>query len=113
MSCHFQKLLYTVCRGSFSSGNYLYGVLLWQATARNGIEEGMSFGELYDRVLKEYPGILTIEKKSQAPDISIKNRVLFALENKIALFKMGRASRIPKAHLLTYLRLDAITVSSP
>lgn len=73
----------------------------------------MSFGEIYDRVLKEYPDILTVEEMSNALGISTKTGYQLLRENKIEHLKVGRAYRIPKAHLLAYLRLDVRNASSP
>lgn len=72
----------------------------------------MSFGEVYDRVLKEYPDILTVEEMSKALGISMKTGYQLLRDNKIEHLKVGRAYRIPKAHLLAYLRLDVKTESS-
>lgn len=72
----------------------------------------MSFGEVYDRVLKEYPDILTVEEMSKALGISMKTGYQLLRDNKIEHLKVGRAYRIPKAHLLAYLRLDVKTASS-
>ena len=73
----------------------------------------MSFGEVYDRVLKEYPDILTVEEISQALGISTKTGYRLLRENKIEHLKVGRSYRIPKAHLLAYLRLDVKIASRP
>ena len=72
----------------------------------------MSFGEVYDRVLKEYPDILTVEEMSHALGISTKTGYRLLQENKIDHLKVGRSYRIPKAHLLAYLRLGVKTASS-
>ena len=71
----------------------------------------MSFGEIYDRVLKEYPDILTVEEMSKALGISTKTGYQLLRDNKIEHLKVGRAYRVPKAHLLAYLRLDVKTAS--
>ena len=72
----------------------------------------MSFGEVYDRVLKEYPDILTVEEMSKALGISTKTGYQLLRDNKIEHLKVERAYRVPKAHLLAYLRLDVKTTSS-
>ena len=69
----------------------------------------MSFGEVYDRVLKEYPDILTVEEMSSALGISTKTGYQLLREDKIDHLKVGRSYRIPKAHLLAYLQLDVKT----
>ena len=43
----------------------------------------MSFGEVYDRVLKEYPDILTVEEMSSALGISTKTGYQLLREDKI------------------------------
>lgn len=73
----------------------------------------MSFGEVYDRVLKEYPDILTVEEMSHALGISTKTGYHLLRENRIEHLKAGRSYRIPKAHLLAYLRLDTKTTFHP
>lgn len=73
----------------------------------------MSFGEVYDWVLKEYPDILTVEEMSQALGISTKTGYHLLRENKIEHLKVGRSYRIPKTHLLAYLRLDVKTTPRP
>lgn len=72
----------------------------------------MSFGEVYDRVLKEYPDILTVEDMSSALGVSTKTGYQLLRENKIEHLKVGRSYRVPKAHLLAYLRLDVKASSS-
>lgn len=65
----------------------------------------MGFNEIYRSVLKDYPDILTVEEMSQALGISTKTGYRLLRDNKIEHLKMGRTYRIPKAHLLTYLRV--------
>ena len=72
----------------------------------------MSFGEVYDRVLKEYSDILTVEDMSKALGVSTKTGYQLLRENKIEHLKVGRSYRVPKAHLLAYLRLDVKAASS-
>ena len=65
----------------------------------------MSFNDIYEFVLKEYPDILTVEKMSKDLGVSSKTGYQLLRENKIEHLKVGRAYRVPKAHLLLYLRL--------
>ena len=65
----------------------------------------MSFNDIYEFVLKEYPDILTVEKMSKDLGVSSKTGYQLLRENKIEHLKVGRADRVPKAHLLSYLRL--------
>lgn len=66
----------------------------------------MSFRDTYELVLKEYPDILTVEEMSKALGVSTKTGYQLLKDNKIKNMKVGRAYRVPKAHLLAYLRLD-------
>ena len=65
----------------------------------------MGFNEIYRSVLKEYPDILTVEEMSKALGVSTKTGYRLIRENKIEYLKVGRSYRIPKAHLLSYMRV--------
>ncbi len=66
----------------------------------------MSISSIYNEILKDYPDILTVEEMSKALGVSCKTGYKLLRENKIEHLKVGRAYRIPKAHILSYLRLD-------
>jgi len=72
----------------------------------------MNFSDVYESVLKEYPDILTVEEMSKALGVSSKTGYQLLRENKIEHLKVGRAYRVPKAHLLSYLRLGLQSVTS-
>ena len=65
----------------------------------------MGFSDVYRSVLKEYPDILTVEEMSKALGVSTKTGYKVIRENKIECIKVGRSYRIPKAHLLAYMRV--------
>lgn len=65
----------------------------------------MGFSDVYRSVLKEYPDILTVEEMSRALGVSTKTGYKLIRENKIECIKVGHSYRIPKAHLLSYLRV--------
>ena len=71
----------------------------------------MGFSDVYRSVLKDYPDVLTVEEMSRALGISTKTGYKLIRENKIESLKVGRSYRIPKAHLLLYMRL--VMKSSP
>lgn len=71
----------------------------------------MSFSDVYKEVLKDYPDILTVEEMSKALGVSSKTGYQLLRENKIEHLKVGRAYKIPKAHLLSYLRLGLHTAA--
>ena len=65
----------------------------------------MSFSDVYETVLKEYPDILTVDEMSKALGVSSKTGYQLLRDNKVKHLKVGRAYRVPKDHLLSYLRL--------
>lgn len=65
----------------------------------------MGFSDIYRSILKEYPDILTVEEMSLALGVSTKTGYKLIRENKIECIKVGRSYRIPKAHLLSYMRV--------
>ena len=65
----------------------------------------MGFSDVYRSVLKEYQDILTVEEMSKALGVSTKTGYKLIRENKIECIKVGRSYRIPKAHLLAYMRV--------
>ena len=73
----------------------------------------MSFGEVYGSILKEYPYMVTVEEMSKALGVSSKTGYQLLRENKVEHLKVGRAYRVPKIHLLSYLRLNLQTFPNP
>lgn len=69
----------------------------------------MNFQEIYLTVLKDYPDILTVEEMSSALGVSSKTGYKLIKDGKIQNMKVGRAYRIPKAHLLCFLKLTMQT----
>lgn len=65
----------------------------------------MGFREVYASVLKEYPDILSPEETAKALGVSTKTVYRLLHNNTISHIKMGRTYKVPKAHLLLYLRL--------
>ena len=65
----------------------------------------MGFSDVYRSVLKEYPDVMTIEEMSKALGVSTKTGYRLIHENKMEYLKVGRSYRIPKAHLLAYMRV--------
>jgi excisionase family DNA binding protein len=66
----------------------------------------MRFEDVYGSVLKEYPDIMSVEQVSRALNVSTKTVYRLLHEDKIGHIMMGRKYRVPKAHLLSYLRFD-------
>ena len=61
--------------------------------------------DAYSIVLKEYPDILSFEQMCKVLDISPKTGYKLLRDKKITCLKVGRAYRIPKTHILTYLMI--------
>ena len=65
----------------------------------------MGFREVYGSVLKEYPDILSPEETAKALGVSTKTVYRLLRNNTINHIKMGRTYKVPKAHLLLYIRV--------
>ena len=61
--------------------------------------------DAYRMMLTEYPDILSFEQMCVALKISPKTGYKLLHDEKITCLKVGRAYRIPKAHILTYLMI--------
>ena len=65
----------------------------------------LSQKDAYRMMLSEYPDILSLEQMCKALSVSPKTGYKLLRESKIICLKVGRAYRIPKAHILTYLKI--------
>ena len=61
--------------------------------------------DAYTLMLKEYPDVMNIEQMCEILGISTKTGYRILREGKVCCIKVGRAYRIPKAHLFTYLSI--------
>lgn len=59
--------------------------------------------EAYRLMLEDYPDVMSIEQMCEILSVSTKTGYKLLKEGKICCLKVGRAYRIPKAHLFTYL----------
>jgi len=59
----------------------------------------------YSVMLREYPDVMNIEQMSQALGVSTKTGYGLLKSGKVACLRVGRAYRIPKVHLLTYMKV--------
>ena len=64
--------------------------------------------DAYSLMLRQYPDVLDIDEMCSALGISTKTGYRLLREGQITSMKVGRAYRIPKVHLLTYLRVVGI-----
>lgn len=61
--------------------------------------------EAYRLMLKEYPDVMNIEQMCEILGVSTKTGYRILRDGKICCLKVGRAYRIPKAHLFTFLSI--------
>ncbi len=66
----------------------------------------MNFKEAYQTVLKDYPDIMSVEETSKALGVSTKTVYKMLKNGTIQNMKVGRAYRIPKVHLLSFLKIN-------
>ena len=59
--------------------------------------------DAYKLMLKDYPDVMSIEQMCEILSISTKTGYRILREGKILSLKVGRAYRIPKAHLFTFV----------
>ena len=65
----------------------------------------MSGKEAYSLILRGFPDIMNVEEMCTALSISTKTGYKLLKEGKISGMKVGRTYRIPKVHLLSYMRI--------
>ena len=59
----------------------------------------------YERMLKKYPDVMSIPQMSKACDVSSKTGYKLLKNGDVTFIKIGRNYRIPKAHIISYLRV--------
>ncbi len=69
----------------------------------------MSQYEAYTVMLKNYPDIMDINELCEILCISTKTGYKLLQNGDISCLKVGRTYRIPKVHLLSYLKIGAAT----
>ena len=66
----------------------------------------MDFKEVYQTVLKGYPEIMSVEETSAARGVSTKTVYKMLKNGTIQNMKVGRSYRVPKVHLLSFLKIN-------
>jgi excisionase family DNA binding protein len=69
--------------------------------------ERLSQEKAYRIMLKRYPDVLDMKQMCEILSISQTTGYALIQDNKIECLKVGRAYRIPKPFLLSYLRIGA------
>ena len=65
----------------------------------------MSGKEAYSLILRGFPDIMNVEEMCNALSISTKTGYKLLKEGKINGMKVGRTYRIPKVHVLEYMKI--------
>jgi len=65
-------------------------------------------GNLYKKVLQDFPDVLNVMEVSKILSISSKTVYRLINDGLLTAIKVGRAFRIPKLYLLQYLNLDQL-----
>jgi excisionase family DNA binding protein len=68
----------------------------------------MHFNEVYTTILKDYPEIMSVDETSIVLGVSTKTVYKMLKNGKIENMKVGRSYRIPKVHLLSFLKINMI-----
>jgi len=75
------------------------------AFKKRGEDMDLSVNDAFRSVLRDYPDVMNIEQMSKALGISRKTGYKLLKEGTILAMKVGRTYRIPKIHILSYLRV--------
>ena len=65
--------------------------------------------EAYSLMLRSYPDIMDINQICEVLCISTKTGYKLLRDGEILSLKVGRTYRIPKAHLLSYLKIGTLS----
>ena len=69
------------------------------------LTSAISQRDAYRIMLRDYPDVLDIQQMSEILGVSTKTGYKLLQTGKIVALKVGRTYRIPKAHILTYLKI--------
>jgi DNA binding domain, excisionase family len=69
------------------------------------LTSAISQRDAYRIMLRDYPDVLDIQQMSEILGVSTKTGYKLLQNGKIVALKVGRTYRIPKAHILTYLKI--------
>lgn len=68
--------------------------------------------DAYGLMLKEYPDVMDISQMCEVLGVSTKTGYQLLKDGCVVCLKIGRAYRIPKAHILTYLQIGGAGTDS-
>ncbi|MDL2236174.1 helix-turn-helix domain-containing protein [Christensenellaceae bacterium OttesenSCG-928-L17] len=79
-------------------------------TLKGGIAmntSALSQRDAYKLMLRDYPDVMNIHQMSELLGVSTKTGYRLLQGGEIACMKVGRSYRIPKVHVLTYLKIGS------
>jgi len=65
----------------------------------------MNQQEAYKTIFKDYPDILDVKQMSKLLSVSTKTAYRLLKDGAIIAMKVGREYKIPKVHIIRYLRI--------
>ncbi len=69
----------------------------------------LSSKDAYNVMLKDYPDVMNIEQMSRILGVSTKTGYRLLRDGAIISLRIGRNYRIPKAHVITFLKVGQET----
>jgi excisionase family DNA binding protein len=69
------------------------------------MDEKLSRSDTYSLMFRKYPDVVDVKQLGEMLGISTKTACRLLQGNKIEHFKIGRIYKIPKIHVLEYLRI--------
>jgi excisionase family DNA binding protein len=67
--------------------------------------QAMTANDVYKNLLLDYPDVLNVDQVGAILGVSSKTVYRLINESKLASLKVGRAFKIPKLHLLQYIKV--------
>ena len=65
----------------------------------------LSSKDAYSLMLKDYPDVMNIDQMCEILGVSTKTGYKLLKNGEVTFIKIGRTYRIPKAHIISYLRV--------
>ena len=100
---------YSVAQPLERGSNNYYSIIQGGLTMYENDGGLLSPRDAYRLMLKDYPDVMDIGQMCEALGVSTKTGYKLLKDGKIEYLKIGRAYRIPKAHILRYLKITCST----
>lgn len=70
------------------------------------MDEKLSKSDTYSLMFRGYPDVVNVKQLCEMLRVSTKTACRLLRENKIEHFRIGRIYKIPKIHVLKYLKVE-------